>query len=144
MAGSIKPTRGARRRGAALLAVAAVLLSAPVAWAFGELSQKPATPGCVSETGSGGVCLNGKALGTPFGAATSPGGRNLYVASAGSDAVDVFHRDPATGALTQQAGTAACVSEDGMPMRCTGSTRRSVLRAPTGIRRSAPGLSSSR
>ena len=57
MAGSIKPTRGTRRRGAALLAVAAVLLSAPVAWAFGELSQKPTTAGCVSETGSGGACL---------------------------------------------------------------------------------------
>ena len=30
-------------RGAALLALAALLLSAPVAWALGELSQKPGT-----------------------------------------------------------------------------------------------------
>ena len=36
MAGTIKPTRRTRRRGAALLAVAVVLLSAPVAWALGE------------------------------------------------------------------------------------------------------------
>jgi hypothetical protein len=31
MAGTIKPTRGTKRRGAALLALAAVLLSAPLA-----------------------------------------------------------------------------------------------------------------
>ena len=72
MAGSIKPTRGTRRRGAALLALAAALLSAPVAWALGELSRKPGTAGCVSENGTGGLCQNGKALENATGVGDQP------------------------------------------------------------------------
>ena len=122
MAGSIKPTRGTRRRGAALLALAAALLSAPVAWALGELSQKPGTAGCVSENGTGGLCQNGKALENATGVATSPDGRNVYVASVSSDAVAVFDREPATGALTQKPGTAGCLSEDGTGGLCQNGT----------------------
>jgi hypothetical protein len=48
----MKPTRRTRLRGAALLALTAVLPSAPVAWALGELSQKPGTAGCVSDLSS--------------------------------------------------------------------------------------------
>jgi hypothetical protein len=58
----MKPTRTTTRRAAALLALAAVLLLAPVAWALGELEQKPGTAGCVSETGTGGACQDGTAL----------------------------------------------------------------------------------
>jgi hypothetical protein len=32
-----------------------VLVLAPVAWALGELEQKPGNAGCVSETGTGGA-----------------------------------------------------------------------------------------
>jgi hypothetical protein len=60
MATTAKPRR--TRGGAARLALAAMLLLAPVAWALGELSQKSGTAPCVSEDGSGGVCQNGKAL----------------------------------------------------------------------------------
>jgi hypothetical protein len=56
----MKPTR--TRRAAALLALAAVLLMAPVAWALGELEQKPGAAGCVSETGTAGTCQDGTAL----------------------------------------------------------------------------------
>jgi ferric-dicitrate binding protein FerR (iron transport regulator) len=45
MKAMIKPTRTTRRRAAALAALAAVLLLAPVAWALGELQQKPGTAG---------------------------------------------------------------------------------------------------
>jgi hypothetical protein len=51
---TIKPTRIARRRRAAPLALVAALLLARAAWALGELQQKPGTAGCVSETGTGG------------------------------------------------------------------------------------------
>ena len=114
----MKPTRRTRRRGAALLALTAVLLSAPVAWALGELSQKPGTAGCVSETGTGGACQDGKALQTPLGVAAGPDGKNLYVASGDSDALAIFDRDPDTGALKQKPGTAGCISEDGTGGLC--------------------------
>ncbi len=99
-----------------------LLLPAGVAWALGELSQKPGTAGCVSETGTGGLCQNGRALETPLGVAASPDGRNLYVASAVSDAVAVFDRDPATGVLAQKPGTAGCISEDGTGGLCQSGT----------------------
>jgi hypothetical protein len=62
MAGTIKPRHGTRRHAVALLALAALLPSAPVAWALGKVSQKPGTAGCISETGTGGACQHGTAL----------------------------------------------------------------------------------
>jgi DNA-binding beta-propeller fold protein YncE len=79
--------------------------------ATGALTQKAGTAGCISETGTGGACAGGVALDGPFSVAVSPDGRSVYVASFNSDAVAVFDRDAATGALTQKAGTARCVSE---------------------------------
>jgi len=78
------------------------VLPAGVAWALGELSQNPGTAGCVSETGTGGACQNGKALQAAIGVAASSDGQSLYVASSSSDAVAVFDRDPLSGALTQK------------------------------------------
>ena len=72
MNGTIKPSRKTGRRAAALLALVAVLLLAPAAWALGELEQKPGTAGCVSETGSGGACQDGTALDGAFDLAASP------------------------------------------------------------------------
>ncbi len=112
-----------RRTRAALIAIGAfLLLPAGVAWALGELSQKPGTAGCVSETGTGGACQNGRALQAAFGVVASPDGKSLYVASSSSDAVAVFDRDPVSGALTQKGGTAACVSEDGTGGLCQNGT----------------------
>jgi DNA-binding beta-propeller fold protein YncE len=122
LASMLKPAWRVRRRGAAMVGLAAALLFAPVAWALGELSQKAGTAGCVSETGTGGACRDGKALEQALRVAVSPDGRNLYVASAQSDAVAVFDRDPATGALTQKAGSAGCVSDDGTGGLCRDGT----------------------
>jgi DNA-binding beta-propeller fold protein YncE len=112
---TIKP---AHRRGGAPLALVALLGVAPLALGLGELSQKPGTAGCVSETGSGGACLDGKALEQAFGLVATADGRNAYIASPMSDAVAVFERDSATGTLIQKQGVAGCVSQHGTGGLC--------------------------
>jgi DNA-binding beta-propeller fold protein YncE len=79
----------------------------------GALTELPGTAGCVSETGTGGTCADGKALDRGFGVAVSRDGTSVYVAAVKSDAVAGFSRDTTTGALTQFPGTAGCVSETG-------------------------------
>jgi DNA-binding beta-propeller fold protein YncE len=85
---------------------------------MGLLTQKPDAAGCVSETGSGEKCQNGRGLNAPNGIDGSPDGRHIYVASIGSDAVAVFDRDPASGSLRQKPGARACISEPGARRRC--------------------------
>jgi DNA-binding beta-propeller fold protein YncE len=46
----------------------------------------------------------------------------VYVASQLSDAVAIFDRDPASGALSQKPGTGACISETGMGGLCQDGT----------------------
>jgi DNA-binding beta-propeller fold protein YncE len=60
--------------------------------ATGELTQKAATLGCISETGTGGACQKGRGLKEAEGVAVSPDGKNVYVASSGSGAVAIFDR----------------------------------------------------
>jgi DNA-binding beta-propeller fold protein YncE len=84
----------------------------------GELTQKVGTAGCVSETGTGGACQDGVALDAPRAVAVSPDGASVYVASLLGDAVAIFDRNTTTGELTQKAGTAGCVSEDGTAGAC--------------------------
>ena len=90
--------------------------------AGGELTQKTGTAACVSESGTGGLCQDGKALEDAAGVATSPDGKSVYVASreGGSigGAVAIFDRNTTSGALTQKAGTAGCVSDDGSGGAC--------------------------
>ena len=86
--------------------------------ATGALTQKAGTAGCVSETGTDGACADGVALLNPVSVAVSPDGRSVYLVSTLSDAVAVFDRDAATGALTQKSGTAGCVSESGTGGAC--------------------------
>jgi 6-phosphogluconolactonase (cycloisomerase 2 family) len=86
--------------------------------ATGSIVQLPGLAACVSEDGSGGACADGVGLDEAFGLAISPDGRHVYVAAYGSNAVAVFARDLATGALTQLPGLAACVSEDGSGGAC--------------------------
>jgi DNA-binding beta-propeller fold protein YncE len=78
----------------------------------GVISQPAGTAGCVSETGAG-PCADGHALRGPFGVAVSPDGESVYVASSSSDAVARVNRSTSTGAISQPAGTAGCVSETG-------------------------------
>jgi DNA-binding beta-propeller fold protein YncE len=84
----------------------------------GVITQKVGTAGCVSETGSSGACVDGKALAGANSVTVSADGKNVYVASLTSDAVAIFDRNTATGALTQKAGTAGCISETGTSGTC--------------------------
>lgn len=102
----------------------------------GALTQLAGPPGCVSQTGTGGACIDDRALGGAGGIAVSAEGDFVYVASMGSDAVAVFSRDPSTGALAQLSGKAGCVSETGNSGACLDGTAldraRSVSISPDG------------
>jgi 6-phosphogluconolactonase (cycloisomerase 2 family) len=104
--------------------------------ATGALRQLGGLAGCVSQTGTGGSCADGRALAGAGDMTVTPDGANVYVASLGSDAVAVFSRDATTGALTQLAGTAGCVSETGTGGACADGTAldrsRSVVVSPNG------------
>jgi DNA-binding beta-propeller fold protein YncE len=87
----------------------------------GALFQAPATNSCVSETGTGGTCTDGKALDGLFSLAVSADGKSVYTASLNSDAVAGFRRNPTSGVLTQfvgPAGKAGCVSQLGTGGAC--------------------------
>jgi DNA-binding beta-propeller fold protein YncE len=84
----------------------------------GALTQPVGTAGCISETGSGGACADGKALDGASGVAVSADGKSVYVASQLSDAVARFTRNTTSGALTQASTTAGCVSESGSAGAC--------------------------
>ncbi|TFG69797.1 MAG: hypothetical protein E4H22_06440, partial [Solirubrobacterales bacterium] len=116
-----QPTRAGRRIALPLLAASILALSfAAVALAAtGDLTQKPGTDACISETGTGGLCADGPALTGAQSVAVSPDGTSAYVASQFSDAVAVFDRDTTTGDLTQKPGTAGCISETGTGGACT-------------------------
>lgn len=79
--------------------------------ATGELTHKPGTMGCISDTGAG-ACADGRALDEARSLTVSPGGSSAYVTSFGSGAVAVFDR-AASGALTQKPGAAGCISDTG-------------------------------
>jgi len=88
--------------------------------ASGALNQKTGTAGCISETGSSGTCIDGVGLSSPSAALVSPDGENVYVAA--GDTVAVFDRDQATGALTQKAGSGACISQSNQVAPCAAAT----------------------
>ncbi len=103
-------------RGALVVAASlSLLLAASALAAVGGLTQKPGTAGCISETGSAGACVDGNALDNAVSVTISPDGANAYVASVNSNAVAIFDRNTTTGALTQKAGTAGCISETAPP-----------------------------
>ncbi len=98
-----------------LVCLAATLALGPgaavaVAPATGVIAQKQGRAGCVSLSGTGGACARGRALESPAAIAVSADGRNAYVASP-IDGIAVFDRDLTTGALTQKAGRAGCMSD---------------------------------
>jgi DNA-binding beta-propeller fold protein YncE len=87
----------------------------------GALWQLRGTAGCVSESGNGGACADGKALESGWSAVVSPDGNNLYVATTASSAIAVFRRNATTGTITQlvgPTGKAGCVSESGTEGAC--------------------------
>ena len=76
--------------------------------ANGGLSQAAGAGSCVSQTGSGGACGDGRALDGPTELAVSPGGGTVYAAARNSDAVAVLGLTGA--ALGQAPGTAGCTA----------------------------------
>ena len=78
----------------------------------GAIAQPAGTAGCVSETGAG-TCADGHGLDGASSVAVSADGKSVYVASYDSDAVARLNRNTTTGAITQPAGSAGCVSETG-------------------------------
>jgi DNA-binding beta-propeller fold protein YncE len=79
----------------------------------GGISQPAGPAGCISEDGSWD-CADGHALGYfPTGVAVSPDNKSVYVASLDGGVVRL-NRNTSTGAISQPAGTAGCVSEEGV------------------------------
>lgn len=74
----------------------------------GALTQPSDTTGCIVNTPTDG-CATGLVLAAPEGMAISADGNNVYVASAVSNALGVFTRNPSTGALTQATDGTGCI-----------------------------------
>jgi DNA-binding beta-propeller fold protein YncE len=112
----------------------------------GKLTQQRGAAGCLSGNratrllaGVKTVCKRVAAVRFPLGIAVSPDGRNVYVTGFDSDSLAIFDRDPSTGALTQKAGKAGCLSWDQAPRReCR---RARALGAPRGVAVSPDGRS---
>jgi DNA-binding beta-propeller fold protein YncE len=86
----------------------------------GTLTQLKGTKGClVDRSAPSNGCAKARALKGPgpfMGSraiAVSPDGKNVYVASSGSDAIAIFSRDRRAGVLKQPAGSGGCVAAKG-------------------------------
>lgn len=93
----------------------------------GALTQAADASGCVVDTPLAG-CATGLALAAPEGMAISPDGTSVYVASALSNALVVFARDPSTGALTQATDGSGCIVDTPLA-GCTTGVRLSGANA---------------
>src|SRR5689334_2110304 len=83
------------------------------AGAVGELDQKTAPAGCVSNDTAGGQCRQGDSIGVTD-VAFSPDGKSAYVVRFGPPgALTIFDRDATDGSLTQKPGMAGCVVDGG-------------------------------
>jgi DNA-binding beta-propeller fold protein YncE len=97
-----------------LLALALATLAAPASgWAAGELTQKAGTAGCMTADGSEG-CTSAAQVGRM--AVISPDGEHVYTeAWEPRAAIQIFDRDPATGAVTPvPAAQGGCWQNSGM------------------------------
>ncbi|HEY3864726.1 MAG TPA: beta-propeller fold lactonase family protein [Solirubrobacteraceae bacterium] len=91
----------------------------------GKLTQGAGATGCISTKGAGG-CASAIGLEGPNSVAVSPDGRSVYATSLGSNAIDVFARNTAGGALTQGTGGAGCIAN----VATTGCTTGRALDGP--------------
>ena len=105
-----------------------------IAWLTRDPASGALTPaGCIKQVVRAGErCTAATVLAGADAVALAPDGRHVYVAASRSNAVTVFRRDTATGALTQQ----SCVSESGSDGACT---RAPGLVFPTQLAPSADG-----
>jgi DNA-binding beta-propeller fold protein YncE len=99
----------------------------------GALSQLPGAAGCTSGLPVP-VCASGRALVGPDVVIVSPDGSNVYVGSFFGNAVAVFDRDHASGALTQPGDSTGCLAE-----AINGCTTGLALGAPEGMAISGDG-----
>lgn len=121
---------------AALVVLFALVAAAPApAAAPGGIDQLAPPNGCITNGGSGG-CKSSHDLSRGFDSVVSPDGRHVYATAFDLSAVLTFDRDPATGALTQKAGTAGCVHHGSATADCAAATN---LFAPAGIELSNDG-----
>ncbi|HEV7400118.1 MAG TPA: beta-propeller fold lactonase family protein [Solirubrobacterales bacterium] len=93
----------------------------------GALSQLPGAAGCISGLPVP-VCASGRALVGPDVVIVSPSGTNVYVGSFFGNAIAVFDRDRAGGALTQPGDSTGCIAE-----AIAGCTTGLALGAPEGL-----------
>jgi DNA-binding beta-propeller fold protein YncE len=101
----------------------------------GALSQLPGAAGCTSGLPVP-VCASGRALVGPDVVIVSPDGSNVYAGSFFGNAVAVFDRDHASGALTQPGDSTGCLAE-----AISGCTTGLALGAPEGMAISGDGAS---
>jgi uncharacterized repeat protein (TIGR01451 family) len=110
--------------GGLVVVLALVIAPAAQASAPGQLTQLGSPFGCLTSDPSLVACtqLSDNSFTEPVDVAVSPDGLNAYAADYVNDSVDVFARDPATGALTALAdpagaglfgASAVAVSPDG-------------------------------
>jgi DNA-binding beta-propeller fold protein YncE len=85
----------------------------------GKLTQGKGSAGCIAVGGAEG-CASAVGLSGPNSVAVSADGRNVYATSLGSEAVTIFSRNPATGALTQLPGASGCIAGPPIPGCATG------------------------
>jgi DNA-binding beta-propeller fold protein YncE len=85
----------------------------------GALTQPADATGCLVNAPTDG-CTTGLALAAPEGMAISADGDNVYVASAVSNAIGVFTRNPSTGVLTQATDGTGCIAGSPLPGCTTG------------------------
>jgi DNA-binding beta-propeller fold protein YncE len=93
----------------------------------GALSQRAGTGGCLIFLRAAG-CSFGRALKAPEGLALSPDGKNVYVASFTTGAIDVLNRGKA-GSVAQKPGAAGCLA----PPSVSGCTRARALKGVSSI-----------
>ncbi|MDX6609415.1 MAG: hypothetical protein QOF85_1340 [Solirubrobacterales bacterium] len=101
----------------------------------GALTQLPASAGCIAGVPVP-ICAAGRALVGPDVVIVSPKGENVYVGSFFGNAVAVFDRDPASGALTQPGDSTGCIAE-----AIGGCALGFALGAPEGMAISGDGAS---
>ncbi len=101
----------------------------------GELKQKAGTAGCVSEDGTDGECVVGRALTAPTRLAVSPDGESLYVISETEATIAIFDVLEG-GSLVQKVGTAGCIAA-----ATAGCTISAGIAEPTGVAVSPDGRS---
>jgi DNA-binding beta-propeller fold protein YncE len=85
----------------------------------GVLTQPAGPAGCIAEA-AGSECATGIALGAVEGLAVSRDGKNLFAASALSNALAVLVRNPETGALTQPTDGSGCIVDTALAGCTTG------------------------